>query len=86
MGEGIRLSEASAQVTAALAALDGAALRELTLRLRQIAEGRLGVVPERAEAVERELRILAGVLVSTEANIHVLLNLRARKASYEWGL
>jgi hypothetical protein len=85
MTSGVRLSEASAEVTAALAGLDGAALTELTERLTAIAEGRLAVEPERSEVVERELRILEGVLLSTEENIQLLRSLQARKVSYEWG-
>jgi hypothetical protein len=90
MSKETRLSEASSQVTAALATLDGAALTELTERLSSIAEevaaGRPGVVPERAEAVERELRILGEVLVSTEENIYLLRRLQQRKARQEWVL
>ncbi len=86
MNDRIRLSAASRQVTDALASLDAAALRELTERLRLVAEGRLGVEPERSEAVERELRILGEVLIATEENIHILQRLQARKAREEWAL
>jgi hypothetical protein len=82
----IRLSAASRQVTHALAMLDGAALRELTERLNQVAERRLGVEPEPSEAIERELRILGEVLIATEENIHILQRLQARKARDEWAV
>ena len=92
--ESVRLSEVSAQVTAALADLDAAALEKLRERLTasdaEMATRGAAITPviepEPVETVERQLRILEAVLNFTGENIQVLRRLQERKARQAWAL
>lgn len=88
MVERVRLSEISAQASAALAAFDAATLEQLAARLKAVArcesEGRPGVEPEPAENVSAAQRVFHDVIAATGRNIEVVQRLQDRKAKLEW--
>ena len=86
MAESVRLSDASGAVAKALAHFDYAALEELTNRMQAALRGETALEDEPLEAIERNQKVLAGVLMATEQNLSLLRRLRERKAGNEWAL
>jgi hypothetical protein len=86
MAESVRLSEISRAVSDALASFDNAALERIGAGLQAVVDSRISVEIEPADAIRNNQMVLAGVLMSTEQNLALLMRLQERKATNQWAL